>query len=64
MLGPFRLAYLELLVRLADWRASAKRQDLVARDRADSLSEAQGTGNILPDEASTRNMLEDAEMLV
>ena len=64
MLGPFRLAYLELLVRLADWRASAKRQDLVARDRADSLSEAQGTGNILPDEASARNMLEDAEMLV
>jgi CRISPR-associated endonuclease/helicase Cas3 len=24
-LGPFRLAYLEMLVRIADWRASAKR---------------------------------------
>lgn len=25
-LGPFRLAYLEMLIRVADWRASAKRQ--------------------------------------
>jgi CRISPR-associated endonuclease/helicase Cas3 len=24
-LGPFRLAYLETLVRIADWRASARR---------------------------------------
>jgi hypothetical protein len=23
--GPFRLAYLEMLVRVADWRASEKR---------------------------------------
>ncbi|GAC1401621.1 MAG: hypothetical protein NVSMB64_00020 [Candidatus Velthaea sp.] len=30
--GPFRLAYLELLVRLADWRASATRADLTKRD--------------------------------
>lgn len=25
-LGPFRLAYLEMLIRVADWRASARRQ--------------------------------------
>lgn len=30
--GPFRLAYLETLVRLADWRASARHKDLAKRD--------------------------------
>ena len=32
--GPFRLAYLETLVRLADWRASALRQKLYERDKS------------------------------
>lgn len=41
-LGPFRLAYLELLVRLADWRASALRADLTKRDIASDALDADG----------------------
>jgi CRISPR-associated endonuclease/helicase Cas3 len=30
--GPFRLAYLEALIRIADWRASADEQKGIGRD--------------------------------
>jgi CRISPR-associated endonuclease/helicase Cas3 len=30
--GPFRLAFLESLVRIADWRATARHQQAVARE--------------------------------
>jgi CRISPR-associated endonuclease/helicase Cas3 len=38
--GPFRLAWLEALVRVADWRASAREQEM--GDRGEDLVEAAG----------------------
>jgi CRISPR-associated endonuclease/helicase Cas3 len=32
--GPFQLAWLETLVRLADWRASGEEQNAEAQERA------------------------------
>ena len=43
--GPFRLAYLETLVRLADWRASALHADLRARDDASAEKEDASLSN-------------------
>ena len=37
-LGPFRLGFLEALVRMADWRGSANGEVAVARERGEKGS--------------------------
>jgi CRISPR-associated endonuclease/helicase Cas3 len=52
-LGPFRLAYLEALVRIADWRASARARDAGTSTRATATA-LRSVSAVTPSTRSTR----------